>query len=208
MSPGIKVASVNQIQFHLPDKPSIAVLPFVNLSGDAEQEYFSDGITEDVITNLSKITELSVISQSSTFLYKGKKIKIENVAKDLGVSHVLEGSVRRAGGRVRITAQLIDGKTGRHVWADAYDRELKDIFSVQDEVTRKVVSELALALTATESERLYRKHTNSFEAYDMFLQARRASRTITNEENLKAIELFRRVIALDPHFAGGYWGLS
>ena len=208
LSPGIKVASVKQGQLPLPDKPSIAVLPFVNLSGGAEQEYFSDGITEDIINNLAKVPSLFVISRNSTFLYKGKQVKIEEVARDLGVRYVLEGSVRRAGGRVRITAQLIDGRTGRHVWADKYDRELKDIFSVQDEVTRKVVSELALALTATESERLYRKYTNNFEAYDMYLRARSASAIITKESSLKSMELCRQIIALDPHFAGGYEYLS
>ena len=171
-TPPIEVASKEKMAFPLPDKPSIAVLPFVNMSEDPDQEYFSDGITEDIITNLSKVPALFVISRNSTFLYKGKQVKIEEVARDLGVRHVLEGSVRRAGGRVRITAQLIDGKTGQHVWADKYDRELKDIFSVQDEVTRKVVSELAVALTATESERLVRKHTENFEAYDMYLRAR------------------------------------
>ena len=116
------------------------------MSGDREHEYFSDGITEDIITNLSKLSRIFVISRNSTSFYKGKQVKIEEVARDLGVRHVLEESVRRAGGRVRITAQLIDGKTGQHVWADKYDRELKGIFSVQDEVTRKVVSDPAFAL--------------------------------------------------------------
>ena len=187
-----------------PERPSIAVLPFVNMSNDPEQEYFSDGITEDIITNLSKVSALVVISRNSTFLYKGKQVKIEVVARDLGVSHVLEGSVRRAGGRVRITAQLIDGATGHHVWAEKYDRELEDIFSVQDEVTRKVVSELAIALTATESDRLPRKHTESFEAYDMYLRAKMEQYVHKKENTLKAIELCQRVIDLDPNFAGGY----
>jgi adenylate cyclase len=188
----------------LPDKPSIAVLPFVNMSGDPDQEYFSDGITEDIITNLSKLSRIFVVSRNSTFLYKGKQVKIEEVAKELGVRHVLEGSVRRAGGRVRITAQLIDGKTGQHLWADKYDRELKDMFSVQDEVTRKVVGELALALTTTESERLARKHTENFEAYDMYLRTKMERYVIKKENSFKAIELSQRVIDLDPNFAGGY----
>ena len=194
--------------FPLPDKPSIAVLPFVNMSADPEQEYFSDGITEDIITNLSKVSGLLVISRNSSFLYKGKQVKIQEVAKDLGVRYVLEGSVRRAGGRVRITAQLIDGKTGQHVWADKYDREVKDIFSVQDEVTRKVVSELAVALTATESDRLIRKHTENFEAYDMYLRAKRERHVHKKENTLKSIEMCKRVIDLDPNFAGGYQQLS
>jgi len=152
----------------LTDKPSIAVLPFVNMSDDPEQEYFSDGITEDILTNLSKVSGLVVISRNSSFLYKGKPVKIQEVAKDLGVHYVLEGSVRRAGDKVRITAQLIDGKTEHHVWAEKYDRELKDIFSVQDEVTK---------------EELY----------------------VHKKENmLKAIEMSKRVIDLDPNFAGGY----
>jgi len=192
----------------LPNKPSIAVLPFVNMSGDQEQEYFSDGITEDIITSLSKLSGLLVISRNSSFLYKDKKVKIEEVASDLGVRHVLEGSVRRAGNRVRITAQLIDGKTGHHVWADSYDRELKDIFSVQDEVSDKVVSELAVALTATESERQARKHTDNFEAYDMYLRARRAHDGVKKEDHIKAKEFAQKAIELDPRFAGGYVVLS
>ncbi len=188
----------------LPDKPSIAVLPFVNMSGDPEQEYFSDGITEDIITNLSKVSGILVISRNSSFLYKGKNAKIQEVSRDLGVRYVLEGSVRRGGDRVRITAQLIDGKTEHHVWADNYDRELKDIFSVQDEVTWKVVSELAVALTATESDRLPRKHTENFEAYDTYLRAKKELYGHKKKDTLKAIEMSQRVIDLDPNFAGGY----
>jgi TolB-like protein/tetratricopeptide (TPR) repeat protein len=201
-------ASIEKMAFPLPDKPSIAVLPFTSMSDDPKQEYFSDGITEDIITNLSKLPSLFVVSRNSTFLYKGKGVRIEEVARDLGVRHVLEGSVRRSGDRVRITAQLIDGKTGQHVWADKYDRELKDIFSVQDEVTRKVVSELALALTTTESERLFRKHTANFEAYDMYLRARVETQVLKKQNAFKAMEMSQRVIDLDPRFAGGYQNLS
>jgi TolB-like protein/Tfp pilus assembly protein PilF len=207
-APQLEVASKEKMAFPLPDKPSIAVLPFVNMSGDPEQEYFSDGITEDIIINLSKLSGLFVVSRNSTFLYKGKHVKIEEVARDLGVRHVLEGSVRRAGGRMRITAQLIDGKTGQHIWAEKYDRELRDIFSVQDEVTRKVVSELAVALTATESERIARKHTEKFEAYDMLLRAIRVSYEIKKETDLKAMAMCERVIDLDPNFPAGYGYLS
>ncbi|HVN94873.1 MAG TPA: tetratricopeptide repeat protein, partial [Syntrophorhabdaceae bacterium] len=203
-APPGEVVSTEKMAFPLPDKPSIAVLPFVNMSGDPEQEYFSDGITEDIITNLSKLSRIFVVSRNSTFLYKGKQVKIEEVAKDLGVSHVLEGSVRRASGRVRITAQLIDGKTGQHVWADKYDRELKDIFSVQDEVTRKVVSELAVALTTADTDRLPRKHTESFEAYDLYLRAKTEQYVHKKQNTLKGIEMCQRVIDLDPNFAGGY----
>ncbi|MEW6668377.1 MAG: tetratricopeptide repeat protein [Thermodesulfobacteriota bacterium] len=192
----------------VPDRPSIAVLPFINMSDDKDQEYFSDGITEDIITNLSKLPRLFVVSRNSTFLYKGKQVKIEEVARDLGVRHVLEGSVRRSGGRVRITAQLIDGKTGQHLWADKYDRELKDIFSVQDDVTRKVVSELAIALTATETERLLRKYTENFEAYDLHLRALAVCAVPKKESDLKAMEMLRQVIKLDPNFPSGYSYLS
>ena len=192
----------------LPDKPSIAVLPFVNMSGDPEQEYFSDGITEDIITNLSKISGILVISRNSSFLYKDKQVKIQEVAKDLGVRYVLEGSVRKGGDRVRITAQLIDGENEHHVWAEKYDRELKDIFSVQDDVTQKVVSELAVALKASESERLARQHTENFEAYDMFLRALWELYTLKKENYLKGIELSQRAIDLDPKFGAGYGMLS
>ena len=170
--PPVEVASKEKMAFPLPDKPSIAVLPFVNMSDDPRAGVFQRRDHGGHYHQSVQGPRLFVVSRNSTFLYKGKQVKIEEVARDLGVRHVLEGSVRRAGGRVRITAQLIDGKTGQHVWADKYDRELKDIFSVQDEVTRKVVSELALALTTTESERLLRKHTENFEAYDMYLRAR------------------------------------
>ena len=207
-TPAREQASKEKIAPQLPDTPSIAVLPFDNMSGDPEQEYFSDGITEDIITNLSKISGLFVVSRNSSFLYKGKKAKIQDIAKDLGVRYVLEGSVRRGGDRVRITAQLIDGETERHVWADSYDRELKDIFSVQDDVTQKVVSELAVTLTATESERRVRKYTGNFEAYDMYLRARRAFNGVKKEDHLKVQELSRKAIKLDPNFAGGYQMLS
>jgi TolB-like protein len=206
--PPIEVASKDKMAFPLPDKPSIAVLPFANMSGDKEQEYFCEGITEDIITNLSKVSGLVVISRNSSFLYKGKQVKIQEVAKDLGVRYVLEGSIRRGGNKVRVTAQLIDGKTAQHVWADSYDREQKDIFSVQDEITRKVVSELAVALTVDETGRLIRKHTENFEAYDLYLRARTESWVIKKESDLKVIEMLRQVINLDPNFAGGYNHLS
>lgn len=191
------------------DKPSIAVLPFTNMSGDKEQEYFSDGISEDIITNLSKISGLIVLSRNSSFIYKGKQVKIEDVAKDLGVRYVLEGSVRRGGNKVRVTAQLIDGQTEQHLWADSYDKELKDIFSVQDQITRRVVSELAVALTATEDERQARRHTENFEAYDLYLRARKALYSgVSKEGDRKAKELAQKCIELDPEFAGGYEILS
>jgi TolB-like protein len=180
--PSEEVASVEKMAVPLPEKPSIVVLPFANMSEDPKQEYFSDGITEDIITDLSKVSGLFVIARNSSFSYKGKQVKVQHIAKDLGVRYVLEGSVRRAGDRIRVTAQLIDGKTEQHLWAERYDRELKDIFSVQDEVTQKVVSELAVTLKASEEERLIRKHTENFEAYDIFLRARRESSAVAIKE--------------------------
>jgi TolB-like protein len=178
------------------------------MNRDPEQEYFSDGITEDIITNLSKVSGIFVISSKSSFLYRGAKTEIQKVAKELGVRYVLEGSIRRSGDRIRITAKLIDAKTEHYVWADSYDRELKDIFSVQDDVTQKVVSELAVTLTATESERRVRKYTENFEAYDMYLRARRTWGNVSRESHLKVQGLSQRAIELDPNFAGGYGLLS
>ena len=192
----------------LPDKPSIAVLPFENMSGDSEQEYFSDGITEDIITDLSKVSGLFVIARNSTFVYKGKPVQVQQVGRDLGVRYVLEGSVRKAGDKVRITAQLVEATTGNHLWAERYDRELKDIFAVQDEVAEKVVSALAVTLKEGEEERLGRKHTPNLEAYDLFLQARAVLELPSEENVLYARKLFDQAIELDANFAGGYAGSS
>ena len=150
----VETASIDKMALPLPQKPSIAVLPFNNLSGDPKQEFFSDGITEDIITALSKIPAMFVIARNSTFTYKGKPVKVQRVAEELGVQYVLEGSVQRAGNRVRITAQLIDALSGRHLWADRFDREFKDIFALQDDITRKVVTALEVKLTAGEAARL------------------------------------------------------
>lgn len=192
----------------LPDKPSIAVLPFVNMSGDPEQEYFSDGITEDLITDLSKLSGLFVIARNSVFTYKGKAIKPEQVSRELGVRYVLEGSVRKADNRVRITAQLVDATTGYHRWAERYDRELRDIFAVQEEVTRKIVAALAVQLTAAEQDRLGRKYTDNLEAYDHFLRGTEYRGRATPETNRQARQRFERAIALDPRFALAYALLS
>ncbi len=185
----------------LPSKPSIAVLPFLNLSGDTEQEYFSDGITEDLITDLSKLSGLFVISRNSVFLYKGQAIRPEQVSVDLGVRYVLEGSVRKVGNRVRITAQLIDATTGYHLWAERYDRELQDIFAVQDEVTQKIVSALRVQLTPGEQGRLKRPPTTNLEAYDYFLRGLEYRSQRTRESNLQARQMFEQAITLDPQFA-------
>jgi adenylate cyclase len=192
------------VSLPLPDKPSIAVLPFLNLSGDPEQEYFSDGITEDLITDLSKLSGLFVISRNSVFLYKKKTVKPEQVSQELGVRYILEGSVRKAGNRVRITAQLIDATTGYHLWAERYDRELQDIFAVQDEVTQKIVAALQVKLTVGEQERVKRPPTTNLEAYDCFLRGLEHYSQRTQESNSHARRMFERAVHLDPHFAAAY----
>ncbi len=192
----------------LPDKPSIAVLPFDNLSPDKEQAYFSDGVTEDIITDLSKISGLFVVARNSTFTYKDKPVKVRQVAEELGVRYVLQGSVRRAEEKIRITAQLIDARKGTHLWAERYDRELKDVFSVQSEVARQVAKALAVTLKANENERLYQQYTANTDAYDVFLQARRTVDAPSRDNIERGEKLFRRVIELDPSFPGGYAGLS
>ena len=203
-----ETASLERMALELPDKPSIAVLPFTNMSNDPDQEYFSDGITEDIITDLSKISGLFVVARNSTFTYKGQAVKIRQVAEELGVRYVLEGSVRRAEERIRITAQLIDALKGNHIWAERYDRELKDVFSLQSEVARQVAKALAVTLKANENERLFQKYTASIDAYDVFLQARRTVDEPSRDNILRGEKLFSQVIALDPNFAGGYAGLA
>jgi adenylate cyclase len=188
----------------LPDKPSIAVLPFVNMSGDPEQEYFSDGITEEIITALSKIPKLFVIARTSSFKYKGKEVDVRTVGRELGVRHVLEGSVRRASDKVRITAQLVDGKTGNHVWAERYDRDLKDIFAVQDEITKKIITALQVELTEGEQALIYGRGTNNLEAYLKVLRAAQVGRRLNQEDNLKARRMAEEAIALDPNYASAY----
>jgi len=169
-TPPAEVASVEKMAFPLPDKPSIAVLPFVNMSGDPDQEYFSDGITEDLITDLSKISGLFVIARNSTFTYKGKPVKIRQVAEELGVRYVLEGSVRRADDRVRINTQLIDATTGGHLWAGRYDGKMVDVFDLQDKITQKIVTALAVKLTPGEQQYVVRKETENTVAYDTLLK--------------------------------------
>ena len=204
----VERADPAKMAFALPDKPSIAVLPFNNLSSDKEQEYFTDGVTEDIITDLSKISGLFVVARNSSFTYKGQAVKVRQVAEELGVRYVLQGSVRRAGEKIRITAQLVDALEGNHLWADRYDRDLKDVFAVQSEVAREVAKALAVTLKANENERLFQKYTASIDAYDVFLQARRAVDNPSKDNILRGEKLFKRVIELDPNFAGGYAGLS
>ena len=192
----------------LPDKPSIAVLAFENRSNDPEQEYFSDGITEDIITELSKISGLFVIAQNSSFVYKGKPVSVKQVGQELGVRYVLEGSVRKAGNRLRITAQLIDSGTDNHLWAERYDRDLEDVFALQDEITGKIVAALEVRLTAGEQEQVERRYTDNLEAYDYFLRGRTYQARSTKETTAQAREMFERAIELDPGFAGAYALLS
>ena len=192
----------------LPDKPSIAVLPFQNMSDDTGQEYFSDGMTEDLITGLSKLSGLFVIARNSVFLYKGKAVKPAQVSQDLGVRYVLEGSVRKAGNRVRITAQLIDATTGYHVWAERYDRDLQDVFAVQDEVTGKIVTTLAVKLTDPEKQRLARTRTGNLEAYDLVLRGLEYHRRTTREANAEGKRLFTRALELDPQYGEAYEALG
>jgi len=192
----------------LPDKPSIAVLPFENMSGDPTKEYFSDGLTEEIITGLSKIPHLFVIARNSTFTYKGKAVKVQQVSREMAAKYVLEGSVRSAGERVRITAQLIDGTTGQHLWADRYDRELKDIFAIQDEITMNIMIALQVKLTEGEQAGLQARHTNNLEAYVKYLQAREYFKKFSKEETVLAKQKFQESIALEPEYAPAYAGLA
>ncbi len=182
-------------------RPSIAVLPFDNVSGDAEQEYFSDGIAEDIITDLSKISTLMVVARNSSFTYKGRAVDVRTVAKELGVAYVLEGSVRKAGGRVRITAQLVDGSDGAHLWADRYDRELEDIFAVQDEVAKHIIEALQVTLSPADEARLGGPGTGNVEAYDYLLRGRELLYRFTEEATLEAMEMFEKSMELDSVFA-------
>ncbi len=190
------------------DQPSIAVLPFDNLSGDPAQDYFSDGITDDLVTDLSRVSGLFVIASSTTFTYKGKPVNVQQVGRDLGVRYVLEGSVRRVGDRVRINAQLIDAASGHHLWADRYDRQLTDVFVLQDEVTQMIVSALAVKLTADEEERLSQAAKANPEAYDTLLRGLELFRRFTLETHVQAREFFEKAVALDPTFARAYADLS
>jgi adenylate cyclase len=192
----------------LPDRPSVAVLPFANLSRDPTQEYFSDGVTEDLITSLSKLSGLFVIARNSVFTYKGRAVNVGDVGHELGVRYVLEGSVQRAGDRVRITAQLVDVTTGYHVWAERYDREVRDIFAVQDDVTQHIVGALAVQLTEGERGRLGRVATSNPEAYDLTLQGRKELKRTTREANAEARRLFVKALDLDPEFARASVGLG
>jgi adenylate cyclase len=192
----------------LPEKPSVAVLPFVNMSGDPEQEYFSDGITEDIIAGLAKVPKLFVIARNSTFTYKGKPVKVQEVGKELGVRYVLEGSIQRSGDRVRVTAQLIDAQTGNHLWAERYDRKLKDIFALQDEITMKIITELQVELTEGEEARLLVKGTDNIEAYLKTLRGHSYLRRHNTDDYVRARQMLEEAIELDPEYATAYASLA
>jgi TolB-like protein len=178
------------------------------MSGSAEQEYFSDGISEDIITDLSKISGLLVIARNSSFKFKGQSVDLRQVASDLGVRYVLEGSVRRAGEQLRINAQLIDGNTGAHLWAERYDRPLDDVFAVQDDITGQIVQALHLELTQAERDRVMRRYTDDIQAYDDYLLARSLRADLSKEKNEEARRLLERAIERDPNFAAAYAELS
>jgi adenylate cyclase len=192
----------------LPDKPSIAVLPFQNMSGDPEQDYFADGIVEEIITALSRSKQLFVIARNSTFTYKGRAVDVKQVGRELGVRYVVEGSVRKVGSRVRITAQFIDATTAAHIWAERYDRELTDLFVVQDDITSAVASAVGPALAHAERQRVIRKPPDSLDAWEAYHRGMWHWVQLKVEENTAAKAFFQRAIDLDPNFGGGYCGLA
>jgi TolB-like protein/Tfp pilus assembly protein PilF len=192
----------------LPGHLSIAVLPFTNMSGDPQQDYFADGMTDDLITDLSQVSELFVISRNSTFAYKGQVVDPKQVAKELGVRYLLEGSVQHAGGMVRINAQLIDASSGGHLWADRYDGSLSDVFLLQDQVTRSITEALALRLTAKDRQVLGQQETSVPAAYDAFLRGWEHFRRATPEDYVEAIPYFEQAIALDPNYGRAYAALA
>jgi TolB-like protein/tetratricopeptide (TPR) repeat protein len=197
-------AATTRPSLPLPDRPSIAVLPFQNMSGDPEQEYFADGIVEDLIMALSRFRWLFVIARNSSFTYKGRAVDLKRVGRELGVRYILEGSVRKAGNRIRIAGQLIDASTGAHLWADRFDGELEDIFDLQDQVTARVVTVIAPKLVGAEIERAQRKPTDRLDAYDYYLRGEASSRPWTREANSEALRLYCKAIELDPDFASAY----
>jgi adenylate cyclase len=200
----VEPASVEKMAYPLPDKPSIAVLPFDNLSGDPEQEYFSDGITEQIITSLSKVPYIFVIARNSTFAYKGKPVKIQQIAEELAVRYVLEGSVQRSDDRVRITVQLIDATAGHHLWAENYDREVKDIFALQDEIAMKIMAAMQVELGEADWGRFSSIKTTNLKAYEKYLKGNEHLYRRTTADTLEAGRLAQEAIALDPEYGGAY----
>jgi adenylate cyclase len=192
----------------LPDKPSVAVLPFTNMSGDPEQEFFADGIAEDVITALSRYPSLFVIARNSSFTYKGRAVDVKRVGRELGVRYVLEGSLRKSGDRIRVTAQLVEAETGKHVWAERCDRDLAEIFALQDEITEAVTIAIAPAIADAELHRAMRKPPGSLDAWGAYQRGLWHLGKVTADDNAVAQKFFQQAIDLDPNFAGGYWGLA
>jgi adenylate cyclase len=201
---GRAMDSVVQPALTLPDKPSVAVLPFMNMSADPQQEFFGDGIAEDIITALSKSRSLFVIARNSSFTYKGKAVAIKDIGRELGVRYVLEGSVRKAKNRVRVTAQLIEAESGGHLWAERYDRELADFFAVQDEITANVSAAIQPTVERSERERAARKPPESLDAWECYHRGMWHFAKMETVEHLKAMDFFRRAVELDPGFAPGY----
>jgi len=199
--PPVEPAVVKEMASPLVENPSIAVLPFNNLSDDPKQEYFADGMTDELITNLSKISGLRVISRNSSFTYKGKTVKVQQVADELNVQYVLEGSIQRAGDRVRIRAQLIDGATDSHLWAESYDAVMENIFDLQDKITKKIAAVLEVKLTAKEQNRLTKKETTSIQAYDAFVKGWDHLHRETSDDLIQAISSFEKAIEIDPSYS-------
>ena len=204
----VKVASTEKMAFPLPDKPSIAVLPFVNISKDPKQDPITDGMTEEIINALSKVPEVFVIARNSTFVYKGKTTDVRQVAEDLGVQYILEGSVRMSGDTVRVTAQLIDAINGYHLWSERYDRSVKDVFALQDEITMKILTELRVKLTHVEEARITEKGTNNLQAYLKVVEGNGYLSQVNKEANAEAKRLYREALELDPNYAMAYIRLS
>lgn len=203
-APREEPAAVADMAFPLPDKPSVAVLPFANLSDDASQDYFADGITEDLTTHLSRYRELFVIARNSSFVYKGKPVDVKQVGRELGVAFVVEGSIRREGDNLRINAQLIDARTGDHVWAEQFDRELTDVFAVQKEITRAIAGRLAPEVLKVQARDAGEKPTEDWHSWDLYLQAMAAEATYTPENMREALRLAEKAIEQDPRFAAPY----
>src|SRR5512139_3963130 len=204
----VEKADPKKMAFPLPDKPSIAVLPFANMSDDPKQEYFSDGITEEIITALSKTPRIFVIARNSTFIYKGKAVKVKQVAEELGTRYVMEGSVRKSENQVRVTAQLIDALTGKHLWAERYDRDLKQLFAIQDEITLEIIRALQVNLTEGEQARVIGRSTKNLQAYLKALEASVQFARMDKQGSMKAKQLAKEAIALDPNYAYPYSTLS
>ena len=197
---GVSMQPIQQA-LALPDKPSIAVLPFANMSGDVEQEYFVDGVSEDIITALSKLRWFFIIARNSSFVYKGKTVDIKQVGRELGVRYVLEGSIRRSGERVRITAQLVDASTGNHIWADRYDGDLNDVFALQDKITNSVVAAIEPRLLEAESVRSHSRSPDDMRAWDLLMQATSLFWRLNKTDGEAAISILRRAVKLHPEYA-------